>query len=325
MAKGSGDDGAATIRISDADRQSIIDRLREHTAAGRLTLDEFDDRVTEVMQARTVGDLRQTLRELPSPIPVLATERTIARQVRRRRAWGHVRHFASVNGICIGVWALTGGSFSHGGFWPEWVLLFTGLGLFGALARNEITDDEKKEQKEREEQEKRHGDRETPAAGTRVLATILYVDLVDSTTQVAEMGDQRWSGVLDQYEAVVNGSLERTDGRLVKALGDGTLARFASPADAIRCAVAVRDAMRQLGFEVRAGVHTGEIEIRGDDVTGIAVHLGQRVSAAADPGEVLVTRTVVDLVAGSGIHFTDRGDHELRGVPGTWQLYAVAP
>jgi class 3 adenylate cyclase len=321
---GTGDTAAESVRIADADRHVVIDRLREHTAAGRLTLDEFDSRVDEVMHARTVADLHATLRELPAPVPVLATQKALARRLRRHRAWVHSRNTAGINGICIAIWAMTGGGY----FWPEWVLLGTGLILAGHIAGNELTDEEKKEQREREEQVKAIAATATtsaPAPNARVLASILYTDMVDSTQRVAEMGDQRWSAVLDQYEEVVRRSLERTGGVLVKALGDGALARFAAPADAIRCAVAIRDATHELGFEVRAGVHAGEIEIRGDDVTGIAVHLGQRVCSAALPGEVWVTRTVVDLVAGAGIRFDDQGEYELRGIPGPWQLYSVTP
>ena len=315
MTSGSGDKAADGIRISDGDRQTVIDRLREHTAAGRLTLEEFDDRVGEVMASRTLADLRRTLRELPAPLPVLATEKAIARQTRRRRTAARFRNFLGVNSICIGIWAVTGANFSRGGFWPEWVLLFTGLGLFRTVVRNDPTDDEKKAA-HRHAKAARHGGLPDPARAepayrtppsSRVLATVLYTDLVDSTPQLAAMGDQRWRAVLDQYDAVVTGSLDRTGGQLVKSLGDGTLARFDAPASALRCAVAIRDATHQLGFEVRAGVHTGEVEIRGDDVSGIAVHIGQRVCAAATPSEVWVTRTVVDLVAGADIHFDKIG------------------
>ena len=332
MTTGSGDTAADRVRISDADRQAVIDRLREHTAAGRLTLDEFDTRVAEIMASRTAADLRLTLRDLPGRLPVLATEREVNRRLRRHRVWVHLRNFAGINSVCIAIWAMTGGGY----FWPEWVIFGTALPMIGYIATNAETDDEKKARKEQEERDReRDRDREregelagpvelpVPGSGTRVLATILYTDLVDSTRHVAEMGDRQWRTELDQYEAVVKRSLERTGGQLVKALGDGALARFAAPAEAIRCAVAVRDAVHELGFEIRAGIHAGEIEIRGDDVTGIAVHLGQRVCSEATPGEVWVTRTVVDLVAGAGLHFEDRGEHQLRGVPGTWQLYSV--
>jgi len=322
VTNGSGDTTPDTIRVSDVDRDAVVDRLREHTAAGRLTLQEFEARAAEVMQSRTVADLQRTLRDLPSPMPVLATEKAVRRQLRRRRAFVHIRNFAGINAICIAIWALSGGGY----FWPEWVIFGTSIPMIGYIASNAPTDEEKKEQaaKQQELEQAEEASGGGAATGSRILATVLYTDVVDSTRRVAEMGDERWARVLDQYEEVVNRSIERAGGRLVKVLGDGALARFATPADAIRCAIAISDASHALGFEVRAGVHTGEIEVRGDDVTGIAVHLGQRVCAAADPGEVWVTRTVVDLVAGAGLHFDDRGEHELRGVPGKWQLSAAS-
>jgi class 3 adenylate cyclase len=158
----------------------------------------------------------------------------------------------------------------------------------------------------------------------RVLATILFCDIVRSTDLVTELGDRRWRGVLDSYYAMIRRQLERFAGREVKTIGDGLLATFDGPARAIRCAQAIRDGARQLGLEVRVGLHTGEVELMGDDISGLAVHIGERVCASAGSGEVLASRTVVDLVAGSGISFDDRGEHELKGVPGRWQLHAVA-
>jgi class 3 adenylate cyclase len=157
----------------------------------------------------------------------------------------------------------------------------------------------------------------------RVLATVMFTDIVGSTARAVEMGDRDWRGLLDTHDRLVRRQLERSRGREIKTTGDGFLATFDGPARAIRCALAIRDAAQQIGIEVRAGLHTGEIEQRGDDVAGIAVHLAQRVSAVARPSEVLVSRTVTDLVAGSGINFEDRGEHELKGVPGNWKLYAV--
>jgi class 3 adenylate cyclase/pimeloyl-ACP methyl ester carboxylesterase len=158
----------------------------------------------------------------------------------------------------------------------------------------------------------------------RLLATVLFTDIVESTTLAAAMGDRAWTTRLEEHDRLVARQILRFGGELVKNLGDGTLATFDGPARAILCTTAVRDAVRQLGLELRAGLHTGEVELRGDDVFGIAVHLAQRVSARAEPGEVLVSRTVVDLVVGSGIRFHDRGEHELKGVPGPWKLFAVA-
>jgi class 3 adenylate cyclase len=156
----------------------------------------------------------------------------------------------------------------------------------------------------------------------RELMTVLFTDIVESTRQLSSLGDRQWRAVLDEYERSATREVSRFRGRVVKTMGDGMLAVFDSPARAIRCATAL---MSGSAVETRAGVHTGEVELRGADIGGLAVHVCQRVSAAAQPGEVLVSRTVAELVAGAGFEFTDRGVHELRGVPGSWQLYAVAP
>ncbi len=166
------------------------------------------------------------------------------------------------------------------------------------------------------------GARHAPEAD-RVLATVLFTDIVGSTAHAAGMGDQRWRDLLGSYQALVRGELARSRGREVKTLGDGFLATFDGPARAIRCACAIRDSVRPLGIEIRAGLHTGECELMDDDVGGIAVHIGARVAASAAPSEVLVSSTVKDLVAGSGLRFADRGTHDLRGVPGEWRLFAV--
>ena len=157
----------------------------------------------------------------------------------------------------------------------------------------------------------------------RILATVMFTDIVASTERAAELGDRRWRELLASHEAVVRRELGRHHGREVKTTGDGFLATFDGPARAIGCARAIADGVRPLGIEVRAGLHAGECEVMNGDVGGIAVHTGARVSAEAGPGEVLVSSTVKDLVAGSGIEFEDRGTHELKGVPGEWRLYAV--
>jgi class 3 adenylate cyclase len=159
----------------------------------------------------------------------------------------------------------------------------------------------------------------------RVLATILFCDIVHSTDLVSELGDRRWRDLLDAYYVMIRRQLERFAGREIKTTGDGLLATFDGPARAIRAAQAIRDGARQLGIDARVGLHTGEVEMIGDDIGGLAVHLGERVCASAEPGEVLASRTVVDLVAGSGITFSDRGERELKGVPDRWHLYAVTP
>jgi class 3 adenylate cyclase len=158
----------------------------------------------------------------------------------------------------------------------------------------------------------------------RVLATVLFTDIVGSTRRAAEMGDRDWHALLDAHDAVVRSQLARFRGREVNTSGDGFLAMFDGPQRAIRGAMAIRDAVQSLGIEVRAGLHTGECEVRDDDIGGIAVHIGARVSALAGPNEVLVSSTLRDLVIGSGLEFEDRGAHELKGVPGPWQLFAVA-
>ncbi|MFI5506156.1 adenylate/guanylate cyclase domain-containing protein [Mycobacterium sp. NPDC051804] len=157
----------------------------------------------------------------------------------------------------------------------------------------------------------------------RVLATVLFTDIVDSTRRAAQLGDREWHALLDAHDAVVRAQLGRFRGREVNTSGDGFLATFDGPQRAIRCAMAIRDAVHALGIEVRAGLHTGEVEIRGDDIGGIAVHIGARVGALAGPNDVVVSSTLRDLVIGSGLHFDDRGTHQLKGVPGEWRLYAV--
>ena len=161
-------------------------------------------------------------------------------------------------------------------------------------------------------------------ADDRVLATVLFTDIVDSTRRAAEIGDRNWRALLDAHDAVVRAQLVRFRGREVNTSGDGFLATFDGPQRAIRCAAAIRDAVAALGIEVRAGLHTGECEVRGDDIGGIGVHIGARVSALAGPNDVLVSSTVRDLVIGSGLEFEDRGAHALKGVPGQWHLFAVA-
>ena len=157
----------------------------------------------------------------------------------------------------------------------------------------------------------------------RVLATVMFSDIVSSTERAAEIGDRRWRDLLDSHDELVRGELARHGGREVKMTGDGFLALFDGPARAIRCAVAIRDKLRAEGVEVRIGLHSGEVELRGDDVGGIAVHIGARVATSAPPGEVVVSSTVKELVAGSGIGFDDRGEHALKGVPDRWRLFAV--
>ena len=158
----------------------------------------------------------------------------------------------------------------------------------------------------------------------RVLATVLFTDIVGSTERATELGDRRWRELLERHHGLVRSQLDRFQGREVYTAGDGFFAAFDGPARAIRCAGAIGEAVRGLGLEIRAGLHTGECELVGEKIAGVAVNTGARVAALAEPGEVLVSSTVKDLVAGSGIEFEDRGTHDLKGVPGEWRLYAVS-
>ena len=164
-----------------------------------------------------------------------------------------------------------------------------------------------------------------PVLSDRVLATVLFTDIVSSTERAAELGDGPWRALLERHDRVVREEVARHRGRFVKSLGDGALAVFDGPSRAISSAIATRDRIRELGLEIRAGLHTGECELLpDDDVGGLAVHIGARISSLAGPGEVLVSSTVRDLVVGSGQTLSDRGEHELKGVPGPWRIFAVA-
>jgi class 3 adenylate cyclase len=158
----------------------------------------------------------------------------------------------------------------------------------------------------------------------RVLATVLFTDVVGSTERARELGDRRWRDLLESFQDRVRDEVARFRGREVDTAGDGFFAIFDGPARAIRCAQSIRETVGRLGLALRTGLHTGECEVSGDKVAGIAVHLGARVAASAAPGEILVSGTVKDLVAGSGLRFDDRGARELKGIPGEWRLYAVA-
>jgi class 3 adenylate cyclase len=157
----------------------------------------------------------------------------------------------------------------------------------------------------------------------RVLAAVLFTDIVGSTPYAASLGDRRWKDLLRSHHTVARSVVEQHRGRLVKTTGDGVLATFDGPGRAIGCALALRDALRALGIEIRAGLHTGEVELMDDDIGGVGVHVAARVLDQAGPGELLTSAAVPLLVAGSGTDFEDRGEHELKGVPGTWRLFAV--
>lgn len=162
-----------------------------------------------------------------------------------------------------------------------------------------------------------------PVDVERVLATVVFTDIVDSTAKAASLGDRRWRSLLDSHDKTVRDELRRFRGNEINTTGDGFVASFQGPARAIRCCQAIIGATKSLGIDLRAGIHTGECEVRGDDLGGLAVHIAARVGTLAAPGEVMVSSTVKDLVVGSGIGFDERGEHELKGVPGTWRLFAV--
>ena len=166
------------------------------------------------------------------------------------------------------------------------------------------------------------GERPKPRTD-RVLATVMFTDLVESTRHAAAAGDRHWHDLLDAHDRNVRVALQRAGGREVKTTGDGFVATFDGPARAIRCAGEIRERLRALGLEVRVGLHTGEVEMRGTDIAGIAAHIASRIQTLAEQGEILVSRTVRDLVTGAGIRFADRGIHALKGVPEEWQVYAV--
>jgi class 3 adenylate cyclase len=157
----------------------------------------------------------------------------------------------------------------------------------------------------------------------RVLATVLFTDIVDSTQQAVELGDRQWRDLLERHQAVIRAHLGRFRGREIDTAGDGFLATFDGPARAVQAATAITSDLKKLGVNIRAGVHTGECETMGEKLSGVAIHVGARVASLSAPGEVLVSSTVKDLVAGSGLRFRDRGVHQLKGVPGEWRLYSV--
>ena len=158
----------------------------------------------------------------------------------------------------------------------------------------------------------------------RVLATVMFTDIVGSTERAVELGDRRWSELLDEHDAIVSRHVEQFRGRYIKHTGDGALATFDGPGRAIQCARATRTSVERLAIQIRVGLHAGEVEMRGEDVGGIAVHIGARICALADADEILVSSTVKDLVVGSAIAFSERGEHQLKGVPGEWRLFSVA-
>jgi class 3 adenylate cyclase len=226
----------------------------------------------------------------------------------------HAGVYLVVNGFFTVTWLLApDGPGADQRFWPAWgmLLLAVPLGLHATVVVATRP------------RRRRAGPR--PARAGRALATVLFTDIVASTERAQAVGDRRWGELLDAHDRLARELVARFGGRLVKSTGDGLLATFDRPGNGIRCATALRERLRGLGVEIRAGLHTGEVQVRGADVGGIAVHVAARVMAAAGPGEVLVSRTVRDLVAGSDLALEDRGTRALRGMTGQWQLFAARP
>jgi class 3 adenylate cyclase len=242
----------------------------------------------------------------------------------RRRRWLrlHAGVFLLIGVLTTGVWLLAERSQGvNTAFWPGWImlLLLIPLGLHAAIVYSAGP--------ARQAPARQPPDHPAPAAaaeqGERALATVLFTDIVGSTERARQVGDRRWGELLDTHDRLARELVAQLHGRLVKSTGDGILALFDRPGRGIRCATALRDRLRDSGVEIRAGVHTGEVQVRGEDVGGIAVHFAARVMAVAAPGEVLVSGTVRDLVAGSDYVLEDRGAHALKGIGGEWRLFAV--
>jgi class 3 adenylate cyclase len=245
----------------------------------------------------------------------------------RRRRWLklHAGAYLLLSGLATAVWWLAEGSQGLGTpFWPGWimVLLLLPLALHAALVY--ATGPSRQPPAQPPERPARTP---TPASqagpAERALATVVFTDIVGSTQQASQVGDRRWSALLDTHDRLARELVDQLQGRLVKSTGDGILATFDRPGRGIRFVTGLRDRLREAGLDIRAGVHTGEVVFRGEDVGGIAVHIAARVMAAAGPGEVLVSGTVHDLVAGSDYVLQDRGAHTLKGMTGEWRLYSV--
>ena len=315
----------ARIRVSDAERDAAVLSLRGHFETGRLTLDEFNERVGEAYAARTDAELDHVLRELPRQTTAAAAPRRPG-WTNGRRMSGAMTHFVSLNGLLIAIWAASGAGY----FWPIWVLIPTAFVLLRRVAGTE--DD-------RHLHRHRHRHRHRPAEPTesaappeqrtapemtqlgRVVMSVLFVDIVGSTERAAALGDAAWHAVVARYERGVRAALQRYGGDTLFTKGDEVVAGFALPASAVECALLIRDEARAAGLEVRAGVHAGEVDRVGSQANGIAMHIGRRVCESAAPGQVLVSSTVHDLLAGSGLAFIGAGDHELKGLSGSWRLY----
>ena len=313
----------ARLRVSDAERDAVVLSLREHYETGRLTLDEFNERVGEAYSARTDAELDHVLRELPRQPK--APESSRPGWTDRRRMSGALTHFVTLNGLLISIWAASGAGY----FWPIWVLIPSSFILLRRVAGPR--DYRPFEHRRERHRHHRHHDTVEPSAPEqrpapepqlgRVVMSVLFVDIVGSTERAAALGDAAWHAVVSRYERGVQSALERCAGETLFTKGDEVVAGFSLPAAAVECALRIRDEARAAGIEVRAGVHAGEVDRVGSQANGIAMHIGRRVCESAAPGQVLVSSTVHDLLAGSGIAFVEAGDHELKGLPGSWRLF----
>ena len=320
------------MRVSDGERNATVEVLRDHLTEGRLTTEEFSDRVEAALVAKTRGELDDLTGDLPDPAPVPLGPTAVSEPVPdREQRWAQVRRrvagFVMPNAVCISIWAMTG----RGAFWPEWVLFGTGIPFLGWILRGEV-----QQRKAEEEGGDDAGRGQAPGtrarvppaagleAGGRLLASVAFVDVVNSTGWALELGDRGWSELLARHMELANQELAEENGQLIFQKGDEIVAAFDGPGRAIRWARAVRQNALSLGLAVRAGVHAGEVESRAGQLSGLALHIGQRVSAAAAPGEILVTSTVEELVAGSGLPLIDGGVRELKGLERPWRVFSVA-
>lgn len=307
-----GDAPRADLRVSDADRERTVAVLRMHHSDGRLTFDEFTERVEDAYRARTQADLTRTLRELPEQESVQPPQR------RRRRPLRLPMWWLRVNGICTAIWAATTAGSGLHYFWPMWVMLGTSIPVVAHAGHRRRHDSSVPREVGVPEQPT-----PLPTDAVRVVSSVLFVDIVESTEHAVSMGDREWNAVLTKYLDAARQEITTRGGREVFTKGDEMVAAFATPAAAVRAGGAIRTCAQSLGLDVRAGVHAGEVDAHGHEIRGLAMHIGQRICATADPGQLLVSSTVRDLVAGSGLTFTDAGEHELKGVPGPWRLYAL--
>lgn len=245
----------------------------------------------------------------PGPPPMTPERLTHTRRKRALQVLALI--WLLINGVAFGIWATDPGDTSFA-FWPAWIAVITALPLavFGlyVFARRPI------------KETSIHG----PWRNGRGVITVLFTDIVSSTERARGLGDRRWREVLDRHDAAAQALVRRNGGRLIKTTGDGILATFDSPGRAIHAARDLREEVRSMGIDVRAGIHTGEVERRGADVGGIGVHIAARVMGTADPGQILVSRTVRDLVAGSDLSLVSRGTATLKGLEGDWELFLVA-